>query len=321
MIGFIEGCRHSSLTALELSRNSDSFLKKAHSSIKTELVLQVSARMLLPNTTNFSCEKFRLLSNLIFSANNYWDIGLRAREQIFQNKDHQFVASMTILEETAKDMKKSLKEVTRQYPDMSELANTYISDGETLFNNRQNFSGTQYREIDSGISALFVFGVVGGSNCFENIKLDLRKKCQSYQDLNEKYHLFMVNEIDISSLNNKSKILVGLQAIEMMIACQDDCWGTTEDSILKIPNTMENGSKENKILFESYKNKAINCGFSPLIPEVLSRLSSLHRLKSNRIKNLDIIEIDHIQSHQNLHKIHYLREYLNKSSLLSQLFS
>jgi len=54
---------------------------------------------------------------------------------------------------------------------------------------------------------------------------------------------------------------------------------------------------------------------------VLSRLSSLHRLKSSRVKNLDTIEIKDIQKHQNLQKIHYLREYLNKSSLLSQLFS
>lgn len=319
MIGFIEGCRHSSLTALEFSRNSDSFLKKAHSSIKTELVLQVSARMLLPNTTNFSCEKFRLLSNLIFSANNYWDIGLRAREQIFQNKDHQFVASMTILEETAKDMKKSLKEVTRQYPDMSELANTYISDGETLFNNRQNFSGTQYREIDSGISALFVFGVVGGSNCFEKTKLDLTKKCQSYQDLNEKYHLFMVNEIDISNLNNKSKILVGLQAIEMMIACLDDRWGIAEDTLLGIPNTMDNGLRANKSLLNDYKRKAIACGFSQSVIDILALSSHAHLIDSRKYNRLDPVELNDIQKHQNFGKIHFLREWLNNNSLLEEL--
>lgn len=187
--------------------------------------------------------------------------------------------------------------------------------------NSQDFSGVQYREIDSGISALFTFKSICQNNYFESLGIDSLKKCQTSKDLLEKYKYFLVNQIDVSKLDNKLKNIVGLQAIEMMIACQDDRWGVIEDSILKIPSTMENGPSENKKLFASYKNKAIDCGFSPIIPEVLSRLSSLHHLKSNQIKNLDTVEINHIQRHQNLHKIHYLREYLNKSSLLSQLFS
>ena len=322
MIGVAEACQHSGATILDVARNSDHFLRVPHSSKKTELVLQTASRIAFPDIKIESCsEKFRLISNLIFSANEYWDIGLRAKKELFKNNAHKFVALNTLFSEINTSLSKSLTELNQKYPHLSELATNFIKDGEVLATNTQDFSGVQYREIDSGISALFTFESICQNNYLESLGIDSLKKCQTSQDLLGKYRYFLVNEIDTSKLDDKLKIIVGLQAIEMMIACQDDCWGTTEDSILKIPNTMENGSKENKILFESYKNKAINCGFSPLIPEVLSRLSSLHRLKSNRIKNLDIIEIDHIQSHQNLHKIHYLREYLNKSSLLSQLFS
>ena len=321
MIGYIEGCRHSALAALEVFHQPDNLIKKAHSSLKTELVLQVASRIALPNLNDFSAEKFRLISNLIFSANEYWDIGLRAKEELFKNKAYKFVALNTIFSEINASLNKSLAEFNKNYPHLSELATIFIEDGEVLAKHRQDFSGTQYREIDGGISALFTFKSVCPGNYFESLGIDSSQKCQSSADLFEKYKYFLVNEINIDQIDNKLKPIVGLQAIEMMVACQDDRWGTIEDSILRIPNTMDKGLKENKKLFDSYKNKAVECGFSPLIPEVLSRLSSFHRLKSKRIKNLDTIEINDIQKCQNLHQIHYLREWLNESSLLPQLFS
>lgn len=322
MIGLIEACQHSGATVLDVARNPDHFLRLPHSSKKTELVLQTASRIAFPDIKMGSCsEKFRLISNLIFSANEYWDIGLRAKDELFKNKAHKFVALNTIFSETNISLKKSLAEFNLKYPHLSEFALTFVQDGEILVKNSKEFSGVQYREIDSGISALFTFKSFCQNDYFENLGIDSNKKCQSSQDLLEKYKYFLVNDIDTHKLDDKFKIIVGLQAIEMMVSCQDDRWGSTEDSILKIPSTMENGLSENKKLFTSYKNKAIDCGFSPLIPEILSRLSSLHRLKSNRIKNLDTVEIHHIQNHQNIHKIHYLREWLNQSSLLSQLFS
>ncbi len=322
MIGLIEACQHSSATVLDVARKPDHFLRSPHSSKKTELVLQTASRIVFPDIKKEFCsEKFRLISNLIFSANEYWDIGLRAKEELFKNKAHKFVALNTILSETKVSLSKSLVEFNQNYPQLSELATTFIQDGEVLATKNRVFSGVQYREIDSGISALFTFKSFCQNDYFENFGIDSSRKCQNSQDLLEKYKYFLVNDIDIGKLDDKLKTIVGLQAIEMMVACQDDRWGTTEDSILKIPNTMEKGLDENKILFNSYKDKAIDCGFSPLIPKVLSRLSSFHRLKSSRIKNINVIESDHIQGHQNLHNIHYLREWLNESSLLSQLFS
>lgn len=322
MIGLIEACQHSSATVLDVARNSDHFLRGLHSSKKTELVLQTASRIVFPDIKKESCtEKFRLISNLIFSANEYWDIGLRAKKELFKNMAHKFVALNTIISETNISLNKSLAEFNFKYPYLSELSRTFIQDGEVLVSNSKDFSGVQYREIDSGISALFTFKSFCQNYYFENLGINSSKKCQNSQDLMDKYQYFLVNEIDTHKLDDKLKIIVGLQAIEMMIACRDDRWGITEDLILKIPSTMENGLDENKKLFNSYKNKALDCGFSPLIPETLSCLSSLHRLKSNRIKNLDMIEMNHIQKHQNLHKIHCLREWLNQSSLLSQLFS
>jgi len=81
-----------------------------------------------------------------------------------------------------------------------------------------------------------------------------------------KYQYFLVNDIDTHKLDDKLKNIVGLQAIEMMIACQDDRWGVIEDSILKIPSTMENGPSENKILFISYKKKLSIAVFRLLSP-------------------------------------------------------
>lgn len=321
MIGFIEACHHSGATVLEVSRTPHLFFNAPHSSKNTELVLQTASRIAFPEIKEESLsEKFRLISNLIFSANEYWDLGLRAKEELSKNKAHKFVALTTIISETRASLDNSLQLFTLKYPHLSELANTFIKDGEILATRRHDFSGIQYREIDSGISALFTFKSVCRNDYFESRGIDSSKKCQSSDDLLEKYKYFLVNQVDISKLDDKLKPIVGLQAIEMMIVCQDDQWGTSEDSILRIPNTMENGLKENKKLFESYKNKAVECGFSPFIPEILSRLSILHRLKSKRIKNLDTIEINDIQKHRNINEIHYLREWLNQSSLLSQLF-
>ncbi len=322
MIGLIEACQHSSATVLDVARNPTHFLKAPHSSTKTELVLQTASRIAFPDINKESCsEKFRLISNLIFSANEYWDIGLRAKEELYKNKAHKFVALNTIFSETKASLNNSLNEFNLKYPHLTDLATTFIHDGEVLASNSKDFSGVHYREIDSGITALFTFESFCQNDYFENLGIDSSKKCQMSQDLLDKYKYFLVNDIDIGKLDKKLKKIVGLQAIEMMVACQDDRWGITEDSILKIPNTMDKGLDENKKLFDSYKNKAVKCGFSPLIPEVLSRLSSLHRIKSNRIKNLNTIEINHIQRHRNFNKIHYLREWLNESSLLSQLFS
>lgn len=322
MIGVAEACQHSGATILDVARNSKHFLRTPHSSTKTELVLQTASRIAFPeiNKESYS-EKFRLISNLIYSANEYWDIGLRAKEELFKNKAHKFVALNTIISETNASLNKSLSEFNLKYPHLSQLATIFIQDGEVLATHRQDFSGIQYREIDSGLTALFTFNSICQNNYFDNLGIDSSNNCQTSVDLLEKYKYFLVNDLDTSKLENRLKNIVGLQAIEMMIACQDDRWGVIEDSILKIPSTMENGPSENKILFISYKNKAIDCGFSPIIPEVLSRLSSLHRLKSSRVKNLDTIEIKDIQKHQNLQKIHYLREWLNESSLLFQLFS
>ncbi|HNY04526.1 MAG TPA: hypothetical protein PKI92_02100 [Candidatus Woesebacteria bacterium] len=322
MIGLIEACQYSGATVLDVAQNAHLFLRQPHSSKKTELVLQTASRITFSeNCKENLSEKFRLISNLIFSANEYWDIGLRAKEELFKNKAYKFVALNTIFSETKASLNKSLAEFNKNYPHLSELATIFIEDGEVLAKHRQDFSGIQYREIDSGISALFTFKSVCPGNYFESLGIDSSQKCQSSADLFEKYKYFLVNEINIDQIDNKLKPIVGLQAIEMMVACQDDRWGTIEDSILRIPNTMDKGLKENKKLFDSYKNKAVECGFSPLIPEVLSRLSSFHRLKSKRIKNLDTIEINDIQKCQNLHQIHYLREWLNESSLLPQLFS
>jgi hypothetical protein len=322
MIGVAEACQHSGATILDVARNSDHFLRVPHSSKKTELVLQTASRIAFPDIKIESCsEKFRLISNLIFSANEYWDIGLRAKDELFKNKAYKFVALNTIFSETNISLKKSLTEFNLKYPHLSELATTFIQDGEILAAHRQDFSGVQYREIDSGLTALFTFNSICQNHYFDNLGIHSSKKCQTSEDLLEKYKYFLVNDLDTSKLENKLKNIVGLQAIEMMIACQDDRWGISEDTLLKIPNTMEKGFSENKKLFKSYKKKAIDCGFSPIIPEVLSRLSSLHRLKSSRVKNLHTIEIKDIQKHQNFQNIHYLREWLNESSLLSQLFS
>lgn len=322
MIGLVEACQHSSATVFEVLSNPNLFLRQPHSSKKTELVLQTASRIAFPETNSESyCEKFRLISNLIFSANEYWDIGLRAKGELDKNEAYKFTALNTLFSEINTSLSKSLTEFTQKYPHLSELATNFIKDGEVLAKNSRDFSGVQYREIDSGISALFTFKSICQGDYFENLGIDSTKQCQTSEDLLKKYKYFLVSQIDTNKLDDKLKTIVGLQAIEMMIACQDDRWGTTEDSILEIPNTMESGLDENKKLFHSYKNKAVDCGFSPLIPEVLSRLSSLHLIKSKRIKSLETIEASEIQRHRNFNKIHFLREWLNESSLLSQLFS
>jgi len=158
MIGLAEACQHSGATVFDVARNPDHFLRSSHSSKKTELVLQTASRIIFPEIKTEICsEKFRLISNLIFSANEYWDIGLRAKEELFKNKVHKFVALNTIISETNTSLNKSLAEFNLKYPQLSELSTTFIQDGEVLATKRQDFSGVQYREIDSGISALFAF--------------------------------------------------------------------------------------------------------------------------------------------------------------------
>lgn len=321
MIGFAEACQHGAATLLDITQNPKT-IRAPHSSKKTEIVLQIASRIAFPKAEIDPCsEKFRLISNLIFSANEHWDIGLRAREEIYKNKAHKFVALHTLIGDTTASLKNNLNIFTSKYPDLSELATNFIHDGEVLVSNQHKLSGIQCREIDNGISALFTFKSICNNNYLDSLGFNPLKKCQTSIDLLDKYKFFLISQLDFGELNNDLKKIVGLQAIEMMISCQDDRWGTDEDSILKIPNTMDKGLIENKKLFNFYKDKASECGYSSLIPEVLSRLSVFHCISSKRIKNLDIIELDEIQKCPNLGRIHYLREWLNSSSLLHQLFS
>ena len=321
MIGLVEACHHSGATLLDLIQKPET-LKAPHSSKKTELVLQTASRIAFSeNDINPCSEKFRRISNLIFAANEYWDIGLRVREEICKNKAYKFVALNTLLGDTISSLKNNQEIFTSKYPQLSELTTTFIHDGEILAINNKKFSGVQYREIDSGISALFTFKSICKENYLENLGLYPSEKCQTSTDLLDKYKYFLVNQLDIGNLDIDLKKIVGLQAIEMMVACQDDRWGVNEDSILKIPNTMENGLAENKKLFNSYKKKAVECGFSRVIPEILSYFSIVHRLNSKKIKNLNTIELSEIQKYRNLGNIHYLREWLYSSSLLDSLFS
>lgn len=204
MIGLIEACQHSGATVFDVARNPHVFFRRPHSSKKTELVLQTASRIVFPETKTEICsEKFRLISNLIFSANEYWDIGLRAKDELFKNKAYKFVALNTIFSETNISLKKSLTEFNLKYPHLSELATTFIQDGEILAAHRQDFSGVQYREIDSGLTALFTFNSICQNHYFDNLGIHSSKKCQTSEDLLEKYKYFLVNDLDTSKLENK----------------------------------------------------------------------------------------------------------------------
>ncbi|MCX6727117.1 MAG: hypothetical protein NTY75_04945, partial [Candidatus Shapirobacteria bacterium] len=105
----------------------------------------------------------------------------------------------------------------------------------------------------------------------------------------------MVSKIDTKNLDDETKKVVGLQAVEMVLACLDDQWGIAEDSLLRIPNTWEGGDESNKFLINQYKKIAINCGFSKLIVELLTLFSRVHQLKTKMMLPGDAIELNDLE--------------------------
>ncbi|MCX6727116.1 MAG: hypothetical protein NTY75_04940 [Candidatus Shapirobacteria bacterium] len=113
MIGVIEAFTDTGAALSDITKNPATLFRQ-HLSRNTELVLEVASRMTFPRSKEFFPETFRQISNLIYYANNYFDLGLTARQQLFQNKPFEFVALMTVFGETKINMDKAANEPIRK---------------------------------------------------------------------------------------------------------------------------------------------------------------------------------------------------------------
>ena len=252
-------------------------------------------------------------------ANNYFDVGLRALEEITSNKrPAAFVACEQVYAQTRKKMIQACAELLKVKPEAKTVVESFINDGQTLFSARNRMSERAYREIDSGISAVLIYGAIGGENFLKQHQIR-NSPCRDKEDLKEKYALFQISEIiNIDELPDNYKRIVGQQAIEMIFACLDDLWGNAEDQLLGTPSLT---GDENKILLQKYRHIALECGNPSLIVNLANYLFYLHRLKKNKVKIAPSVELSKVGQYHNLADIFLLREWLFANSLLSSMFA
>ncbi|OGD71233.1 hypothetical protein A3A84_04100 [Candidatus Collierbacteria bacterium RIFCSPLOWO2_01_FULL_50_23] len=320
MVGVIECSQHTLKTLVEAAKNPAPLLSRDSLSPRTQLVLQVAAEMVFGEAAEKRPEVYHLLSNLIYYANNFFDIGLRAQEQIYENRPSQFFILEKVYHETREQMLKAVSALARKRPETVPLIDSFINDGKRLFKNRHSFDGTNYGEIDSGVTAVLVFGVTGGIHHLERLGISPNQGCTNPEELIKKYHLFMISDLNPASLptDRQTRLIIGMQAIEMILASLDDQWGQEEDALLGIPNVAKNGG-DTGTLIAHYRKIARHCGFSQTVLDSLSALVHTHRLKTASQKNGNPIELFEIQKHPNLGNIYLLREWLMGHNLLSEM--
>lgn len=318
MIGSVE-CGFRSIEAIsEAVKHPASFFKKSLSP-RTQLALRVANSLVFPEA-KVHPEIYRLVSNLIYFANNFFDVGLRAQEQTHQNKQSQFLALETVYHETHGSMVQAADELTRVRPDLKELVENFIIDGIRLYENKKHLSPVAYREIDSGVAAILVFGVVIGEGRLKNLLPICNQSCANAWDLQKKYTLFRISDIKSETLpqNLILRTVIGMQAVEMLLAILDDQWGKDEDILLGIPST--NTPEVNRdVLKAHYKDIAQKCGISSVVLKVATSLAHTHKLKARSLKSGQPIELHDIDHHSNIGQIFLLREWLRKHTLLEEM--
>lgn len=319
MIGFKEATTCAVTTMVGNIRHPSALLSESLSP-RTQLALQVAIELGFPQAKERSPEIYRLLSNLIYYANNFFDIGLFAQKQMFRNNPSTFTMLDAVYDKTQKEMLRTASELIKYRPESIKTVDDYINDGTRLFINREDLPGITYREIDSGISAVLVFGVMGGCGCLQSLGINPSKTCTT-KELIAKYKLFQtssVNPTDVTNCDPKVKAVIGLQAIEMILACLDDQWGQSEDDILCLPNCRKDPINLT-ILINHYKEVAKSSGFSSIIIYIIEKLTYFHKLKVGRLTDKNPIELHEIQRYHNFGKIFLLREWLNNHSLLNEM--
>lgn len=143
MIGAIE-CGAVSIDVLvHALKNPHVLLHKAVSP-NTQLALQVVAKVAFPETSIESQETYRILSNLIYYANNYFDIGLAAKTGIFKNNQSKFVALNHVFCETQHQMMQSVDELVIAKPCAKSVIENFILDGTQLFYRRGELNAVTY---------------------------------------------------------------------------------------------------------------------------------------------------------------------------------
>lgn len=142
----------------------------------------------------------------------------------------------------------------------------------------------------------------------------------STDSLREKYALFQFQDVNFQteSLSKQAKNARGLQAIEMVLACQDDQGGRAEDDLLGTPNVRGVGANLEKLL-NQYKMIAINCGFSPTLLKIIPILTNTHKFRIKKLGICEAIEMSEIKKWRNIGNIYLLREWLNSHALLWQM--
>jgi len=292
----------------------------------TQRTLQVTMESIFPRVEKQSPETYRLLTNLIYRANNYFDVGLPLQERMFcNNGPAAFVALETVYQGTRDAMLTAGEELKKFEPRARLVVENFIGDGQRLFASREEFSGVTYREIDSGIFATLVLGVIGGGEYLRGLGIDPEKACATEDELVNKYHLFQIGRMELDAVPASPEVrrVIGMQAIEMVLACLDDWLGQREDKLLGLPNSRENGDRGLIELISRYKAVARASGFSPLLVDTAAAFFSVFyeikvKLKTRR-KNGEPIGLSEIQRHRNVGSIHLLREWLNYHGLLNEM--
>ena len=315
MAGFKECSLATTLTIGEVLVEPSACFRGAVSP-NTQLALQIMAKASGIETPKIGVSTYRQLSNLIYYANNYFDIGVLARQKLFLNDPSRFVFLCDINQKTYATMIAAAKELEICQPQTTVLIKNFLTDGVQLSEQKNRFSGVEYREIDSGIFGTLVFGVIGESDCLNEINYDF-----SEPDLKKKYNFFCLlsNDTNKDNYTGIARKFRGFQALEMILACLDDQQGQAEDKILGLRNSQETNNGSVNELINKYKMIAVECGISPLVVEVACRLVNTHKYRVKRIKTTRAIEPDEIQHCRNFGNIYLLREWLNANSLLSEI--
>lgn len=280
----------------------------------SQLALQVAANIL--GNADSDPQTYALINNFLYYGNNYFDIGLVAQSRYLGETPSNFEALNYIYYQTRLQADYAKSVLIGHKPEHASIVENFLTDGEVLFKNRQSIDCVLYREIDSAITAMMLFGIAN------RVNFNRTYPCETVEDLKAKYANLLPSYLtnsDISKLNETDRKILGLQAIEMMLICIDDEWGVKIDNILQQPNLVINGEDINARATQ-YAEVAARCGISPFVVNFTRRLFRTYALKSNFSRKTSLnIEPSEIGRHKNIGRILFLREWLNDSGLLKLL--
>jgi len=178
---------------------------------KTELTLEAALRLTFPN--ELYPNSFRILPflvNLIYAANNYFDVGLNARDRYLSRNfspalHYIYSETRSSLTESRKRLEKLLSE------DQYGIIDIFIHNGTVLVDHRLSATPNPciFRELDSAIYGGMIFPLlIDGFSEKTGMKIT---KANSYEELLQIYAPFLISQLSEADIK---KITSNITATE-----------------------------------------------------------------------------------------------------------